>query len=50
MPEPPDRESWEQQREDFAARLIDLLEDSDAVVFFGDEAVIGTPFWGQLEC
>ena len=38
MPEPPDRESWEQQREDFAARLIDLLDDSDAVVFFGDEA------------
>jgi transposase len=38
MPEPPDQESWEQQREDFVSQLLDLLEDSSSVVFFGDEA------------
>jgi transposase len=38
MPEPPDRDAWEQQREDFAFELLELLEDPGAVVFFGDEA------------
>lgn len=37
MPEPPNRESWEQQREDFAYNLVELLDDPNAVVFFGDE-------------
>lgn len=38
MPEPPDRDIWENQREDFVSRLLDLLEDTSAVIFFGDEA------------
>ena len=37
VPEPPDRESWEDQREVFADELIGLMEDGDADVFFGDE-------------
>lgn len=38
MPEPPDRECWQQQREVFAAELRDLLSQPQARVFFGDEA------------
>lgn len=38
MPEPPDRESWEDQRETFAFELLELLDDPGALVFFGDEA------------
>lgn len=38
VPEPPDREAWEDQREAFARRLIDHLEDDSCEVFFGDEA------------
>lgn len=38
MPEPPDRESWEDQREAFARELLDLLDDASCEVFFGDEA------------
>ena len=38
VPEPPDREAWQNQREDFAHELLDLLEDSGNKVFFGDEA------------
>ena len=38
MPEPPDRESWEDRREAFAFHLLELLDDPEAEVFFGDEA------------
>ena len=38
MPEPPDKELWEQQREAFAGELLDLLEAPTVKVFFGDEA------------
>lgn len=38
VPEPLDRELWEQQRESFAEELIDLMDDPKTVVFFGDEA------------
>lgn len=38
MPEPPNKDEWEQQREVFADKLIDLLEDPKCEVFFGDEA------------
>lgn len=38
MPEPPDREAWEIQRETFAGELLDLLDNKKADVFFGDEA------------
>lgn len=38
MPEPPDREAWESQREGFANELLDLLADPSCEVFFGDEA------------
>lgn len=38
MPEPPNKDKWEQQREAFADKLIDLLEDPRCEVFFGDEA------------
>lgn len=38
MPEPPDRESWEDRREAFAFQLLELLDDPEAEVFFGDEA------------
>jgi hypothetical protein len=37
VPEPPDRELWEQQRETFAEELITLMDDPKAVVFFGDQ-------------
>ena len=38
MPEPPDREDWEKQRESFAERLVTLLESPVHDMFFGDEA------------
>lgn len=38
MPEPPDRDSWLKQREDFVPMLMGLLEDESVEVFFGDEA------------
>lgn len=38
VPEPPDRETWEKQREDFAMELLELLDDPSCEVFFGDEA------------
>ncbi|MFT3992303.1 MAG: IS630 family transposase [Luteolibacter sp.] len=38
MPEPPDPEKWQLQREKCAADLSDLLANSTARVFFGDEA------------
>jgi transposase len=38
MPEPPNKDKWEQQREAFADKLVDLLEDPSCEVFFGDEA------------
>lgn len=38
MPEPPDRDDWEQKREEFAAQLIEMLDDPNQLVFFGDEA------------
>jgi transposase len=38
MPEPPDREAWEDQRESFAGELLALIEDERCDLFFGDEA------------
>jgi len=38
VPEPPDRDLWIAQREDFAAELLGLLEDPSVETFFGDEA------------
>ncbi len=38
MPEPPDRDSWEKQREIFGSELISMLQDRACDVFFGDEA------------
>jgi transposase len=38
MPEPPNREDWEERREIFAYQLLELLEDPESNVFFGDEA------------
>lgn len=38
MPEPPDRDAWEIQRENFVGELLELLDDSCCEVFFGDEA------------
>lgn len=38
VPEPPDRDSWEDQREVFAGELIELMENENTDVFFGDEA------------
>jgi len=38
MPEPPDRDAWEDLRETFATELITMLEDPGCDVFFGDEA------------
>lgn len=38
MPEPPNKDKWEQEREAFADKLVDLLEDPNCEVFFGDEA------------
>lgn len=38
MPEPPDQEKWQLQREECSDRLSQLLADPTARVFFGDEA------------
>jgi transposase len=38
VPEPPDRDLWERQREDFADELLGLLSDPSVKTFFGDEA------------
>lgn len=38
IPEPPDRDAWIVQREEFIPRLLDLLDDPGTIVFFGDEA------------
>ena len=38
MPEPPDPDKWEQQREVFVNQLLDMLECAQTDVFFGDEA------------
>ena len=38
MPEPPDRDIWQEKREACAAELAALLADPAASVFFGDEA------------
>jgi transposase len=38
MPEPPDREAWEDQRESFAGELLELIHDESCDLFFGDEA------------
>jgi transposase len=38
VPEPPDRDAWEDKREAFAFELLGLLEYSASEVFFGDEA------------
>ncbi|WP_234047558.1 hypothetical protein, partial [Luteolibacter pohnpeiensis] len=38
MPEPPDQEKWQLQREECSDRLSQLLANPTARVFFGDEA------------
>lgn len=38
VPEPPNRELWEDHREGFAMELLAFLEDPACDVFFGDEA------------
>jgi transposase len=38
VPEPPDRDAWLKQREDFVPKLKELLNDEQVEVFFGDEA------------
>lgn len=38
IPEPPDRDAWIIQREEFTPQLLGLLDDPDIKVFFGDEA------------
>lgn len=38
MPEPPNREAWEDERESFAGELLALLDDKSCDVVFGDEA------------
>ena len=38
VPEPPNLEAWEDQREAFAMELLEFLEDPACEVFFGDEA------------
>lgn len=38
VPEPPNRDDWEDQREAFAFELLELLENPICEVFFGDEA------------
>jgi len=38
MPEPPDRDAWEDRRESFCGELLAVLEDPACEVFFGDEA------------
>ena len=38
MPEPPDRDAWEDHREVFAFELLEMLENPYCEVFFSDEA------------
>lgn len=38
VPEPPDIEKWEDQREAFAGELLEMIEDENCDLFFGDEA------------
>jgi len=38
VPEPPDKEHWQEQRKAFVPQLVALLEDPQVDVFFGDEA------------
>lgn len=38
VPEPPNREAWQDQRETFTSELLDLVKASACKVFFGDEA------------
>ena len=38
VPEPPDRDAWIIQREEFIPKLLALLEEPQTRVFFGDEA------------
>ncbi len=38
VPEPPDKEVWVQQRKEFIPKLLDLLNDPQVDVFFGDES------------
>lgn len=38
MPEPKDKEAWEDLRDAFAGELLELLEDEKCDVFFGDES------------
>ena len=38
VPEPPNVEVWEDQREAFAGELLEMIEDKSCDLFFGDEA------------
>lgn len=38
VPEPPDQDAWQEQRRAFVPQLLELLNDSQADVYFGDEA------------
>ena len=38
VPEPPDKDKWSQQRNEFIPKLLDLLKDPQVDVFFGDES------------
>lgn len=49
MPEPPNREDWEDQREAFTNQLLEILEDENSRVFFRDEAGFeGDPRLGSV--
>jgi transposase len=38
MPEPPNRDTWIEQRNEFIPRLQDLVKEENVEVFFGDES------------
>ena len=38
VPEPPDKTVWAQQRKGFIPKLLELLNDPQVDVFFGDES------------
>lgn len=38
VPEPSDANAWEEQREAFAGKLLEMIEDESCDLFFGDEA------------
>lgn len=38
VPEPPDKDKWQQQRQEFVPQLLKLLNDPRTDVYFGDEA------------